>query len=243
MAILHDCSNRWLLKKTFKPSLEPIKYFALLILFFVFSFLYIKAFEVYYLAAPVLIVCYIFYKKILQIFEFAGNKGWSFFFGYRGERWAMKELMKLSNYHVFYDVKFEDEKGNIDFIVVCEHGIFTIEVKNHSRARAESESWNKSEKRQALSESQKVKDHLEKNFIPTHTIIPIVVRADKRALPYKVDTEVEKIGTLGHKQLVDYFENYVPKKYGTLLSEDEQRKIVHTIEKIAGCKTHPKQYT
>lgn len=232
MAIYHNCSKGWLLKNAFKPSLKPLGFFLLLLILLVFLFLIIREFQIYYLTIPVLLVTFFVYKKILLMSESAGDKGWSFFFGYRGERWVKKELLKLSDkYHVFYDVKFNDNKGNIDFVVVCYAGVFAIEVKNHSKDAKETLMRDKSDERRASTESLQVYNELTRNNIPSHTITPVLVRADKKSLFRKKDS-VSIVEVLGVNDIFKFFKEFVGKKYGNRLNSLEIKETVNTIKNI-----------
>jgi Holliday junction resolvase-like predicted endonuclease len=66
---------------------------------------------------------------------------WSFFKtsrnyekGLEGEAVVAKEICKLpAGYFGFHDVKFSDQHGNVDFVVVTPSHLYAIEVKNTER--------------------------------------------------------------------------------------------------------------
>ena len=55
-------------------------------------------------------------------------------FGGSGEKKTKRELLKLdNNYHIFYDIKLPDVNFNIDFVVLCQKGLFAVEVKHRMK--------------------------------------------------------------------------------------------------------------
>ena len=76
-------------------------------------------------------------KSINRFAEIIGKKCPSFVLGWFGEKRIGNILSKLPDmYHVFYDVKLHERKGNIDYVVIGPPGIFTIEVKYYRRGWA-----------------------------------------------------------------------------------------------------------
>lgn len=68
---------------------------------------------------------------LLKLYEFVALRAGLFARGRKGEGAIFYALNKLpDNWIVFQDVQING-KGNIDYIVLCPRGIFTIEVKSH----------------------------------------------------------------------------------------------------------------
>lgn len=68
----------------------------------------------------------------LVAFPFIAWQGTSFILGAQGEARVTREIKKLNdNYHLFNDIKIPGNQ--IDHILVCPKGIFTLETKNYLR--------------------------------------------------------------------------------------------------------------
>lgn len=68
----------------------------------------------------------------LMAFPFIISLGEKFLVGAQGERRVTREIKKFdNNYHLFNDIKIPGNQ--IDHILVCPKGVFTIETKNYKR--------------------------------------------------------------------------------------------------------------
>lgn len=225
MAIFYNCSQGWLLEKGLYPTVINVG--IALILYSISILLWKKAIiDSNVLLFFSFIIIGITAVMWLFMHEKVASDGWSFFFGWRGERKVGKALRLLNNeYHVFYDVKFNDNRGNIDYVVVSTKGIFAVEVKNHSKSVTENEARNKSEELRAIKESLQIYDEFFKTGTDTHLIFSVLVRADKEHF-LKTKNSVTGTDVLGIKDIPTYFNDLVAQKYEKRLSLDEINKIV-----------------
>lgn len=128
------------------------------------------------LFAPV----YFVIRKILGIFR---KTEASFIKGSKGEGRVYFELQKLPGSFSIRQNFVMDERGNIDFVVIGKHKIFSVEVKSHSgvigfdgeRLVRDGEFFEKEILKQARSQAFSVSNHILKNTNKEIWVEPVVV--------------------------------------------------------------------
>ena len=119
---------------------------------------------------------YIFWIFIISVALLA-IKFNNFSDGEDGE-WAVEDELKKLPPEFAYIHNLENDKGNVDFVVVCPKGIFTIEVKSGRWA------WGyffKKGLKQAFAEARKVEEILKNKLGADFLVDPILMYSNKQA--------------------------------------------------------------
>ncbi len=235
MAILHNCSDRWLLKKAFKPVL----YFLILVIFtaFVLSLMYWHASATANGFAMLFVIAFgvVVARRARWLGRQVAENTESYRAGWFGEMVVGLQLYRLPDtYHVFYDVKLEENKGNTDYIIVSPHGIATLEVKNHRGKRMYGALMHK-EYNQALNESRQLHSILEEGGIHAGWVTSVLVRSDLPYLKPELHDQLTVVGLLNVRALLSRVNtNRDPEHH---LQEPDIRNSVVAIETLAKCKS------
>ncbi len=205
MAHYYSCTDNWLSKRAFLPSI--ILFFGTFVSIIMVVYMYRRAvLESSAIGMLFVIATVVFlFKSTASFIKIVKKECPSYFKGWIGENRVGKILKNLpDDYHVFFDVKFDDgNKGNIDYVVIGTPGIFTIEVKYYKRSWARFYQHKKN-KRQANNEAKRIYKYFTKLGLDIPWVQSLLVRANTENITKIHDGKTD---VLGHEDLNEYFIN------------------------------------
>lgn len=151
--------------------------------------------------------------------------------GFMGEREVRKKLLKElpDNWHVFYDLKPNWWRGNIDFVLVSSQGIFTLEVKTWSKLTQNIRKYWYMRKAWGQSHFEAMKLYTALSDLHPHWIQSVLVLANQPIFTHRKQGNVHVIGI---DEISHYFNNETNEQNKNLSPELVQ-KIVTRLESIS----------
>jgi hypothetical protein len=233
MAVLHNCSKGWLSTHAFRPFLVVLG--TGLVIASVIGAMYWHASATRNGLALLAVLWLVWYsvRNVGALGRLATHITRTYRTGWCGEWIVRRALMQLpDDFHVFYDVQWNEGEGNTDFIVVCPAGIYTVEVKNHANGVRKSR-WHSKEKHQAMDEARDLHSVLKAHGFD-QWVTSVLVRADQKSMSHKIEGNVD---LLGRGDIAEYFEGRT-QHHGVRLSDEHVSAVVSLLDRTAHCHTH-----
>lgn len=154
----------------------------------------------------------------------------SWLLGYFGEWIARRRLLKLpDDYHVIYDFRIPGRKENIDFVVICKYGVFTVEVKKYLKKVTDIYKHPKNNN-QAFRQARGLKRYLDKEGCGVSWVYPVLVYTQQDEYsPIKNTINDHRLYVLGKEGVGDFFVNSLAKNKESL-SDEWVAKIANILD-------------
>ena len=206
MAIEHNTSTGFLLKKALLPAGRSLLLTSLAVVALVLILRYVVQFGNALATLATFAGAVVVYLALLRLAERSGAAGWSYLFGLRGEWRVRKALRALPDtMHVIYDLP-KRTGGNIDFVVVSPHGAWALEVKNHLHGIGTRDTV-ATHLAQARGEALDIHERLRAHGLDLW-VTPVLVESNKTRVPHM---HREGVDVLGINSLHWYFTEHAPK--------------------------------
>jgi hypothetical protein len=147
--------------------------------------------------------------------------------GYIGELFTRLKLAKLpASYRLLYDVKIPNLNGNIDYVIICDRGIFTLEIKT---VNYYNQKTYQHDRFQSITQAVELDKFLSsKASIKNLYIHPVLIYYKTKSWTQYRDDRVE---ILGRNDTVAYFNKNMPARLNILYNESEINELVSALYK------------
>ncbi len=154
---------------------------------------------------------------------------YSWLIGYIGEWILRRKLRNLSDdYHIIYGYKIPGRNDNIDFVVICKYGIFSLEVKSFLRiVETMSGWWVKKGVYQSKKQSERLKKYLEEKKVFVSKVYAVLVFAFQEEFEPIKNNDLLVFGKIS---LISFFEDSLPKN-NAIYDDKQISNIVEALNK------------